>query len=219
MKKVLVTHGHISATEPYEAAVRLAGMEPFLSPPDDALSLTGFSGLLLTGGDDVNPEYYGEKPIAETEPPDTHRDAFELRLISEALERDLPIFGICRGLQILNVQHGGSLIQHISSVERHRRRTPNRALPAHSVAIRQRTLLADIAGLETWQVNSRHHQAVAKLGKGLLISATDSEDNAIVEALERPDKRFVLAVQWHPEDQALSGPEQLRLFQRFAEVL
>lgn len=218
MKKALVVYRHSSAVGPYEAAARLAEIEPILGEAGAALSLDDVSGLLLTGGEDVNPERYGETREPETEEPDDERDAIELQLIAEALRRDLPILGICRGLQILNVQHGGTLVQHIRSVERHRRRTPDRALPAHAVQIQPASLLASVAGSESWQVNSRHHQAVKQLGDGLVISARDAEDET-VEAIERPDKRFVVAVQWHPEDQALAGPEQLKLFQRFAEAL
>jgi putative glutamine amidotransferase len=217
-KKALVVYRHGAAVAPYEAAVRLAGIEPVLASANAPVSLDGVSGLVLTGGEDVNPELYGEARIAETEMPDDERDAIEMRLIGESLERDLPLLAICRGLQILNVQHGGTLIQHVAPVERHRQRTPDRGLPVHQVNIAPNTLLASIAGTNTWDVNSRHHQAVATVGNGLVVSAIDAEDGTI-EALERGDKRFVLAVQWHPEDQALVDPEQLKLFRRFADAL
>lgn len=217
-KKVLVSFDDPSAVEPYTAALRLAGIEPVLSPASAPVPLDNLAGLLLTGGVDVNPAHYAETPVPETEPPNDARDAMELQLIAEALERDLPLLAICRGLQILNVQHGGTLIQHLDSFKRHCQRPPNRALPAHQVNIQPNTLLASVAGTNTWEVNSRHHQAAARVGHGLVVSATDVEDGTI-EALERPDKRFLLAVQWHPENQALVGPEQLKLFQSFAEAL
>jgi putative glutamine amidotransferase len=217
-EKALVLYRESSKIGPYDAAARLAGIEPVLTLASGPVSLNGFAGLLLTGGDDVNPERYGEAALPETEEPDDERDAIELRLIAEALERNLPLFAICRGLQILNVQHGGTLIQHLTGVDRHRKRTPDRAQPAHAVTIAPDTLLESIAGKSTWAVNSRHHQAVARVGDGLVVSARDSDDGTI-EALERPDKRFVLAVQWHPEDQALVDSEQLKLFRRFADVL
>ena len=198
--------------------MRLAGVNPVLAEAAPCLSLEEVAGLVLTGGEDVNPARYGETRRSETEEPDDERDAVELRLIEEALERDLPLLAICRGLQILNVQHGGTLIQHLDSVERHCQRPPEKALPAHQVKIERGTVLSSIAGSEIWEVNSRHHQAVGKLGHGLIVSARDAEDET-VEAVERPDKRFVVAVQWHPENQALAGPEQLKLFRRFAEVL
>lgn len=111
------------------------------------------------------------------------------------------------------MQHGGSLIQH---VEGHQVRTPgNRGLPAHSVEIEPGTHLAVIAGSKSkWEVNSRHHQAIARLGKGLVVSAKDPRDG-MVEAVERPDKRFVVAVQWHPENQS----EMAKLFCAFAAAL
>jgi len=218
VKKVLVSYRDATAIEPYAAALRLVAVEPIPALPGSSHSSAQVSGVLLTGGEDVNPERYGEVPSPQTEVPDDERDTAELQLIAECLERDLPLFAICRGLQILNVQHGGTLIQHLSSVERHQCYNANRALPVHQVNIAPDTLLARIAETDRWQVNSRHHQAVARLGHGLVVSATDPEDG-IIEALERPDKKFVLAVQWHPENQALAGPEQLKLFSRFAEAL
>jgi putative glutamine amidotransferase len=122
-------------------------------------------------------------------------------------------------LQILNVQHGGSLVQHLDWAGRHRRKTPDRGLPAHPIRIEPGTLLARIAGEDlTWDVNSRHHQAIARLGDGLRVSARDPEDE-IIEAIERPDKRFCLAVQWHPENQSASDPRQANLFRAFSQAL
>lgn len=218
MKKVLVSYNNSTAVERYANALRLVGIEPLLSASSNPASLDEASGLLLTGGVDVSPALYGEAPHNETEPPDDERDAVELRLIAESLDRDLPLFAICRGLQILNVQHGGTLIQHLAPLARHCKRSPERHRPAHQVHIQPNTLLASIAGSDTWEVNSRHHQAVKRVGDGLVVSAIDAQDG-IVEALEHPGKRFVVAVQWHPEDQALVGPEQLKLFQSFAEAL
>ncbi len=217
-KRVLMPYRHERKVKPYEDAARAGGVEPVPILAKGAASVEGFAGLLLTGGSDVNPKRYNEAAHAETEPPDDERDEVELELIHEAIEKELPIFAICRGLQILNVYHGGTLIQHVSSAERHARSGGNAASPAHEVTIEPGSLLADIAGKSCWQVNSRHHQAAAKIGAGLRVSARDSEDETI-EALERPDKRFVVAVQWHPEDQALTDPEQLKLFRRFAAAV
>jgi gamma-glutamyl-gamma-aminobutyrate hydrolase PuuD len=182
------------------------------------LTIGPCAGLLLTGGGDVDPSLYGEIASPETEPPDPKRDAIEAALIDEALARDLPLLAICRGMQLLNVHQGGSLIQHLPTAGRHVRRTSDRSLPAHSVVIQPDTLLARIARTETWQVNSRHHQAVARLAGGFRVCASDPEDGT-VEAIELPARRFVLAVQWHPENQALSDPAQRRLFQSFAAAL
>jgi putative glutamine amidotransferase len=120
-------------------------------------------------------------------------------------------------LQILNVYHGGTLTQHLGSV-RHDPEKDDHSGPAHEIEFSPGSRLAQIAVADRWQVNSRHHQAVARVGDKLRVSARDSEDG-IVEGLERPDKRFVVAVQWHPEDQVTRYPEQLRLFQSFAAAL
>lgn len=216
--RVLLPYRHPKKLRAYEEALRSAGLEPVSVLTSGApLSFDNVSGLLLMGGTDVNPARYGQTPRPETDQSDDERDAAELELIHEALERDLPILAICRGLQILNVYHGGTLIQHLPSPELHDPETATPAEPAHEVIIDPRTLLADVAGASVWHVNSRHHQAVDKLGQHLRISARAPD--AVVEALERPDKRFVLAVQWHPEDQISEHPEQLKLFESFAGAL
>jgi len=128
------------------------------------------------------------------------------------------LFAICRGMQILNVHLGGSLVQHLPTSGRHVRRTADRSLPAHRVTIKPTTLLAGIAGAESWEVNSRHHQAVARLAAGLQVCARDPVDGT-VEAIELPARRFVLGVQWHPENQAPVDPGQRKLFQSFTAAL
>jgi gamma-glutamyl-gamma-aminobutyrate hydrolase PuuD len=224
VKKVLTVRGSSShaspaETDPYVEALLAAGMEPVIAPPDRTASLDGMAGLMLMGGSDVNPARYGEQRHPETDDPDDLRDELELRLIAEGLQRDLPILAICRGLQILNVQHGGTLLQHLQPVERHRRRTKDLSLPAHSIVIESASTLGRIAqDVLQWDVNSRHHQAIDRLGAGLSVSAKDPDDG-VVEAVERPDKRFVVAVQWHPENQSPVREEQARLFRAFAAAL
>lgn len=217
-KRVLVPYRKARSLKPYEDAVRAAALEPVPVAIGASLSLDGVAGLLLTGGTDVNPQLYSEIAQPETETPDDERDAVERELIAAALEKDMPILAICRGLQILNVFDGGTLIQHLPSAERHVQHGVPLATPAHEISIEPGTLLAQIAGAERCQVNSRHHQAAGKIGAHLRVTARDAED-ATIEALEWPDKRFVVAVQWHPEDQVFAQPEQLRLFQRFAAAL
>lgn len=182
------------------------------------LHLEDNAGLLLTGGSDVEPRLYGEEPAPETQQPDRVRDEVERLLIDEALQRDVPLLAICRGLQILNVHLGGSLFQHLPTATRHERRTPDRGMPAHSVSVIDGTLLSDIAKRATWEVNSRHHQAIKDPGTRLKISATDPVDG-VVEAAELPGRKFVLGVQWHPENQVPADREQLKLFTRFAQSL
>lgn len=217
-KRVLLAYREEDRVGSYRAALQMAGIEPVLAKPSDAVSLDAFDGLVLSGGSDVNPALYGVPKHVETDEPDDERDSLEFRLLTECFERDLPLLAICRGMQILNVYQGGTLVQHLSSPDRHVRRTPDRGLPAHAVSIEPGTLLSSIAGREQWEVNSRHHQAIDKLGNDLRVCARDANDQTI-EAIERSDKRFALAVQWHPEDQAPSDPEQLKLFQSFARAL
>jgi gamma-glutamyl-gamma-aminobutyrate hydrolase PuuD len=223
MKQALAVCGtseHFSsdASQPYVEALLAEGIEPVLISPGDPVP-EEFQGLLLMGGSDVNPALYGEARNSSTESSDDARDALELTLIRKTLDRDLPLLAICRGLQILNVAHGGSLIQHLATADRHRIRPANRGLPAHPVEIDSGTRLACIIGEPLHlEVNSRHHQAIARLGDGLRVSAHDPQDGTI-EAVERPDKRFVIGVQWHPENMSPSDPREARLFQAFSSAL
>ena len=217
--RVLLPYRDKNKIGPYEHAVRDAGMEPVSQAANEGLLLGDVGGLLLTGGTDVSPELYGQEAAPETDKPsDLERDRAEMALIAEALRGDLPIFAICRGLQILNVQHGGSLIQHLPTSDQHKRRTPDPSVPVHVVAIQPGTKLREIAGAERWEVNSRHHQAAGRVGDGLVVSAVDPTDG-VIEGLERTDKRFVIAVQWHPEDQAGVNKQQKRLFEAFCDAL
>ena len=216
-KQVLLPFRHLKKAKAYEAALRAGGMEPLPVSVDAPMPFDGAAGLLLMGGTDVNPKRYNSDAEPETDPPDDARDQVELDLIHAALERDLPILAICRGLQILNVYHGGTLIQHLGAA-RHSPEKDDHSGPAHEIEFSPGSRLAQIAGVARWQVNSRHHQAVARVGDNLHVSARDPEDS-VVEGLERRDKRFVVAVQWHPEDQIVRHPEQIRLFQSFAAAL
>jgi putative glutamine amidotransferase len=223
MKQVLAICGSPhdwkpASSVPYEEALRAAGIDSVLISPGDKIP-PDYSGLLLMGGSDVNPVRYGAVRQSKTETSDDARDQLECDLIQDALDRDLPVLAICRGLQILNVQHGGTLIQHLNSTEHHQRRTPDRGLPAHQVQIAPGTKLAEIEKPSlVLDVNSRHHQAIERVGEGLIVSARDPEDG-IIEAVERPDKRFVIGVQWHPENQFASDERQAKLFQNFAAAL
>jgi putative glutamine amidotransferase len=221
MKRVLAVCGSHWKPEhslPYEEALRGAGIEPILIHPGGAIP-EGASGLVLMGGNDVNPARFGEARQTETENPDDARDELECRLIDNFMTRDYPVLAICRGMQILNVQHGGTLIQHLEATSRHRVKTTDKGLPAHRVEIAPGTKLAAIAGEPlTMEVNSRHHQAIDRIGEGLRVSAHDPEDGTI-EAVERPDKRFVIGVQWHPENMSVTDDRQAKLFRAFAAAL
>ncbi len=217
-KQVLVLYREADRVAPYRDALLAAGVNPVLREATRPLSLNGFAGLVLTGGPDVDPALYGETRQPETDQADSERDVLEMSLLEEALPRDFPLLAICRGLQILNVSQGGSLIQHLDPAQRHQWSGASREKPAHDVVIEPGTLLAEIAGTNVWRVNSRHHQAVKRLAGNLRVSAVDAQDGTI-EAIEHPGKRFVVAVQWHPEDQALHDAEQLKIFQRFGAAV
>ena len=216
-KRVLVPYGSDSKVQPYLRAAHAADLTPDPVMPGPDLTLEGYAGLLLTGGTDVDPRLYGEERIPETEEPDTPRDTCELKLIEEALQRHLPIFAICRGHQLLNVYFSGTLIQDLGT-PKHEQRPEDQYLPAHEVVVEADSLLASTTGLGRLSVNSRHHQAVARVGNRLRVSARDPEDG-VVEALELEGHPFVVSVQWHPENQVFHRPEQLKLFQAFAAAL
>jgi putative glutamine amidotransferase len=214
MTRVAISYGNPRKAPPYADAVRDAGAEPVLiSAAAGVRSLAGFAGLMLAGGSDINPRVYGQEPAERTHPPDDARDGLELSLVAEALERDLPVLAICRGMQLFNVAHaGGTLFQHI---EGHEVRPADPSEPAHTVTIEPGTALAAIVAESELPVNSRHHQAVDRVGEGLIVSARAAD--GIVEAVERPDKRFALAVQWHPEDQRRFASHR-RLLQAFVNA-
>jgi putative glutamine amidotransferase len=215
--RVLVPFRNEGKVQAYLQALHSVGVDPHGYLADARTDLDGYDGLLLTGGTDVNPALYGEEPRPETDVPDDKRDEVELQLVEEAIARDLPVLAICRGLQLLNVSLGGTLIQHLGSVL-HDPEFEDRSKPAHEVEVRPDSLLLKSVGATRLAVNSRHHQAVSKVGNGLRVSARDTEQGT-VEALEYPGKRFVLAVQWHPEDQVVNQPTQRRLFQSFADAV
>ena len=194
-----------SMRQDYLRSVERAGAVPLVLPPVvpedvDAL-LDRVDGVLLSGGVDVDPVLYGQGPHPKLGKVNRRRDDFELALTREALQRDLPILAICRGHQVLNVATGGTLVQDIASqVEgamEHDASGP-RWRRAHAVEWTGPSLLREVLGDGTLSVNSFHHQAVDRLGEGLVVTARCPEDD-VVEALEMPKHRFVVAVQWHPE--------------------
>lgn len=203
--------------EPYAAALRQAGIEPVPISPGHARPLAGLQGLVLSGGTDINPARYGGVPHPDNEPHDDERDDLEARLLAEALAAEIPVLAICRGMQLFNVALGGTLIQHLDSAA-HRVLSKDPAAPAHNILVEPDSRLARIFGAGIHAVNSRHHQAVDRIGAGLRVTAR-SDPDGVIEALERDGRRFALAVQWHPEDQARSDATQRRLFDAFGEAL
>ena len=192
----------------YEAAIERAGGEILRldrTVHKPAGVIASADGLLLPGGGDVLPSLYGEAAHPAFSAAETGRDDYELELARRALEANLPLLAICRGAQVLNVACGGSLVQHIpdqvGTLVNHVLREPSHAI-AHDVWVTSGSLLEALMREQlegdTSAVNSRHHQAPAALGKGLVASATAPD--GVIEAIEHPSKRFCLGVQWHPEN-------------------
>lgn len=217
--RVAVSCGKPAGAARYVRALEAVGLEPVvLAPPEQrSLAEIGVQGLLLSGGTDLDPALYGQERAPETERPDCPRDRLEGRLLRDALRMDVPVLAICRGLQFMNVFHGGTLVQHHPHQATHRVRTADRSLPAHDVVVRPGTRLAGILGEGRCAVNSRHHQAAGRIPYQLQVAARSKD--GIVEGLERKDKAFVIAVQWHPEDQIERDERQRKLFEAFREAL
>jgi putative glutamine amidotransferase len=220
-KNVGVTYCGEAKVEPYERAMRIAGLEPVLLRPGEEQNLSGVAGLLLTGGVDVNPRLYGQHAVPETDAPDDERDQSELSLLGEALSADLPIFAICRGMQLMSVHLHGTLLQHLPSTAIHKQRFKedpagnHRAV--HEITVNRRTKLAAIIGDGVHAVNSRHHQSVDELGQGAIVNAISSD--GVIEGFELPSKRFAVAVQWHPEDRIDVNADDRKLFEAFAAAV
>jgi putative glutamine amidotransferase len=180
-------------------------------------------GLLLTGGGDVEPAWYGQEPHDSIEEAEPGRDEFEIDLTRRALEADLPVLAICRGAQVLNVAAGGTLVQDIPSAIAaglpHSVEHPSDA-PAHDIRVAPGSRLSQVLGAavtaaSTCRVNSRHHQSVHTPGRDLVASATAPD--GIIEAIEAPDRTFCIGVQWHPENFWRTG-EFRPLFDAFVET-
>lgn len=197
----------------YTDAVRGAGGAAVLLPPDPAAAeapgelLDRLDALVLAGGSDVDPGCYEADPHPRTARTRAERDRFEFALARETLERGLPLLGICRGMQVLNVARGGTLVQHLPDVlgnDRHL--TAPGVWAEHGVRLQPDSLAARAAGAEHVSVATHHHQGLGELGEGLVATGWSEQDD-IVEAIELPGADFALGVLWHPEqgDPAVIG--------------
>lgn len=195
---------------PYLRAVERAGGVPVLLPPTSSRGIAalvrGLGGVVLAGGDDVDPALYGAERHQRTGPPQPHRDRFEIGLIRAVIEADLPFLAICRGMQVLNIARGGGLVQHLPEAVGHEGHAPAPArFGAHHVRISVASTVGKILG-DFAQVPTYHHQGVKRLGKGLVAVAWT--DDQVVEAVELQGHRFGIGVQWNPEQGG-----DLRLFE------
>jgi putative glutamine amidotransferase len=191
----------------YSVGVSEAGGLPLLLPPDTVSAeapdqlLDLLDGLILSGGSDLDPASYGAEPAPETAGYRPERDRFEIGLARRALERDLPVLGVCRGMQLLNVACGGTLEQQVADADVHLH-TPGQFVD-HEVRLEPGSLAAEAVGVERVSVRSHHHQGIARLGDGLVASGW-AEPGEAIEAIERPESAWALGVLWHTEEDRTS---------------
>lgn len=215
--RVFVNLPYIRALEEAGALLLLTGR-----PKDDGDldALAGLAdGLFLCGGSDMEPQHYGKNMCPHVKNPDPERDALELGLLRHADQKGIPVFGICRGMQVMNVHAGGALFRDLedertNTIKHDNHDNKDRGVAAHEITVQPDTILARMIGPGTFGVNSLHHQGVNGPGSGLRVSATAPD--GLVEAIERTDRPFWLGVQWHPEE--LRDPVWKNLFKEFVEA-
>lgn len=206
----------------YVEGIAEAGGAPLVLPPvigsrGMAAVVDSLDGLVLSGGSDLHPGYYGEEPVPELGITIPERDEFEMEVLEHALRRGIPIFGICRGMQVLNVALGGTLYQDLASQlgvdgVKHRQQIP-KWQPTHEVEVRGGSCVGSIMGCKTARVNSYHHQGIKDLAGDLVVSGHSCD--GIIEAVEARDlsEQWIVGVQWHAEAMRENGAEQRRLFE------
>lgn len=213
----------MSVNEEYIKAICQAGGVPLIVPTvaekDSIQAQAGLlDGLLLSGGDDIHPLFYGEEPDSKLGFCDLRRDEHELELIRAVGRRHKPILGICRGIQVLNVAFGGTLYQDLSRMSgnclQHMQQAKKDVL-FHTVTVEKATCLFAIVGTEQLRVNSFHHQAVKEPAAEFIVTARSRD--GVIEAIEQRGEDFVLAVQWHPESLLQVQPEMRDLFRYFVK--
>lgn len=201
--------------EAVEQAGGIAVMLPYAKDVDALLGV--IDGLIIPGGDeDIHPRFYGQEIKHERVKTNDRRAEQEFRLLKAALERNMPVLGICNGLQLINIHFGGTLYQHIpnhiQSDINHEQPAPKH-VPSHEIIIEDNSILKSLTSEERPMVNSTHHQAIDQLGKGLTISARAPD--GVVEAIERPGGSFLVGVEWHPEH--LNSELDHNLFKKLVE--
>ncbi len=197
---VVLPAGYVIEVQRAGGVALVVSPDGYLIDHEDEL-LDRVDGLILSGGGDIDPRLYGAERHPETTLVSAERDAFELALTRRAIARDLPVLGVCRGLQVVNVALGGTLLQHLPEHlghGEHRRVAGSFEGAEHEVRLTDGSLAARAAGELCHLTRSHHHQGIDTLGAGLVATGSSTLDD-LVEALELPDKRFVLGVQWHPE--------------------
>lgn len=211
--------GRYFLNEPYVEAIEKNGGIPICIPIDSDEIVEMIDGLLLTGGYDIDPKYFGEEPHPKLGIVTAKRDAVEMQLVRKCLEKGIPIFGICRGLQLLNVFFGGNIYQDINTqfktnIEHQQKEERTKA--THEVVVEKNSKLFSIIEMENLFVNSMHHQAIRKVGERL--TSVASAPDGIVEAIELENYPFCVAVQWHPEELAKAGDlPSKKMFESFIE--
>jgi putative glutamine amidotransferase len=209
----------------YSKAVELAGGVPvILTPTSSAGALEALvdrlDGLLISGGDfDIHPRFYGEKPIQGLGKIKPERTQFEFDLTGAALRRNLPVLGICGGAQAINVALGGSLYQDIASQRPdagEHQQSSKKEIGGHRIQIQPGTRLQKIVKQRVLEVNTTHHQAIKRLGNGLVVNAI--AEDGLIEGVESSFDSFILGLQWHPEVLATKNRCQRRIFSAFVEV-
>ena len=217
MQETAFGHGPtVSLNMRYTIAVARAGGLPVVLVPTEAdptWLVAGIDALVLTGGGDLDPSHYGEEPADEVYGVDPERDRFEFALLAAAEARRIPVLGVCRGMQMVNISRGGNLLQHVEDDALHWQTSPSYHA-VHDVDVAADSQLAAMVGTEVLPVNSYHHQAVGRIGSGLRVVATA---DGLPEACESDDGR-VIGVQWHPEHMVEHHPRQLALFHGFVEL-
>lgn len=207
----------------FESISRAGGLPLILAPLAELKNDLGAlvqrcDGVVLHGGGDINPAAYGQEPASDAlyGINDVH-DSLEIALVHQILEQDIPLLAICRGLQVLNVVRGGTLVQDLHSDDAALTSHPGHRQKLHSVTLTPESLVAAAMGTtDPQRCHSFHHQAIDIVGAGLTVTGRSSD--GVIEAVEIPESRFVVGVQWHPEDTAADDPEQQGLFEALVQA-